>query len=46
MIKTKILIIEDEREVCDMLARILIRHGYEVTAAYDGMEGLDKVEKF
>ena len=46
MTKSKILIIEDEREVCNMLARILTRHGYEATAAYDGLEGLDKVKSF
>lgn len=36
----KILIIEDEQAVCDMLRRLLTRHGYEVFTSRDGREGI------
>lgn len=36
----KILIIDDEQAVCDMLRRHLTRHGYEVFTSRDGMEGI------
>ena len=43
----KILIIEDENELCDFIGLRLERNGFEVIAANDGVEGLNKarVEK-
>ena len=43
----KILIIEDENELCDFIGLRLERNGFVVIAANDGVEGLNKarVEK-
>jgi len=38
----KILIIEDENELCDLIGLRLERSGFEVIAANDGVEGLNK----
>lgn len=35
----RILIIEDDREMCDELAELLSLEGYAVNTAYDGIEG-------
>lgn len=32
----KILLVEDDREISDMLKNFLITENYEVTAAFDG----------
>ena len=37
----RILIVEDERALCDTLARSLKKKGYEVDACYDGDSALD-----
>ena len=42
MDKKKILIVEDDFQLSDMLKMRLAASGYEVTAAYDGEEGLKK----
>lgn len=39
-----ILVVEDDSDVRDMLVRHLAHHGFQVTVAVDGMEGLQKVE--
>lgn len=36
----KILIIEDNKEISDMLNQLLTSHGYEIKRAYSGTEGL------
>lgn len=41
MAKKKILIVEDERQLVEMVKMRLEASGYEVIAAYDGQEGLD-----
>jgi len=41
----RILIIEDEYEIRELLKRILIYRGYEVDEARTGKEGLEKVKK-
>jgi DNA-binding response OmpR family regulator len=46
MKKTKILVIEDDRAVSELLTHILEGQNYEVSAAYDGIEGLNKVKSF
>ena len=37
----RILIVEDERALCDTLAKSLKQKGYEVDACYDGDSALD-----
>jgi DNA-binding response OmpR family regulator len=41
----KILIIEDERSLVDLLVKKLSMEGYEMSFAYDGEEGLEKVDE-
>ena len=38
----KVLIIEDERSISDIIKFNLVKEGYAVETAYDGIEGLDK----
>lgn len=40
--RPKILLVEDERDLSLIIRDILRQHGYEVTAAFDGIEGLAK----
>jgi two-component system phosphate regulon response regulator PhoB len=44
MPKTKVLIIEDERSLADVLALNLQREGFEVFTAYDGGDGLRQAQ--
>jgi two-component system, OmpR family, phosphate regulon response regulator PhoB len=44
MPKTRILIIEDERQLTEVLSYNLQREGYEITVAHDGQEGLRKAQ--
>ena len=37
----RILIVEDERALCDTLSRSLKRKGYEIDACYDGDSALE-----
>lgn len=37
---TSLLLVEDDRELADLLTRLLTDEGYDVTAAYDGQRGL------
>ncbi len=41
----KILIIEDERIMVDLLMKKLSKEGYSVSAAFDGEEGLSKIRE-
>jgi DNA-binding response OmpR family regulator len=41
----KILIVDDEPHIVKMVELRLKAHGYNVVAAYDGQEGLDKVKQ-
>ena len=43
--KSKILIIDDDRVTLTMLEMILSRHGYQVLSAKDGAEGLELITK-
>ncbi len=43
--KHKILVVDDERDICRALEFLLSREGYEVDIAYDGKMALDKMEK-
>ena len=42
MDKKKILVVEDEKAIADILVFNLGREGYDTMAAYDGAEGLHK----
>ena len=42
MAKTRVLVIEDERGLTDVLSYNLQREGYEVLVSHDGQEGLRK----
>ena len=44
MTKQRILIIEDERPLTDVLSYNLQREGYEPIVAHDGQEGLRKAQ--
>jgi len=39
----KILVVDDEKDVLDLVRRILTRGGFEIITASDGKEGLAKV---
>ena len=41
----KILILEDEKELAKLYGKLLKNHGYEVTIAFDGLEGLEKLHQ-
>ena len=41
----KILLVEDEEIMIDLLQRKLTREGYEISVARDGIEGLEKMRK-
>ena len=41
---SKVLIIEDDRSLADVLAYNLRQAGYEVSMAYDGMDGLSQAQ--
>src|SRR6266436_5796535 len=44
MVQPRILIIEDERALTDVLTYNLQREGYEAVAVHDGQEGLRKAQ--
>jgi DNA-binding response OmpR family regulator len=41
--KARILIVDDEQDMVELLSFNLRRHGYEVVAAHDGLEALKRV---
>ena len=41
--KKKILVVDDERDLVDLLALRFQSEGYDVIQAFDGMDGLEKV---
>lgn len=45
MMRKKILFIEDETELVDLMRKRLETNNYQMVAAYDGEEGLKKVEQ-
>ena len=45
MKKTTILIVDDEKTVCETLSEVLREEGYETQIAFDGEEAIQKVEK-
>jgi two-component system response regulator AtoC len=43
--KTKILVVDDEVEVCNMLKSFLTKKGYEVIVAFSAIDGLEKLKE-
>ena len=41
----RILIVDDDRSSCEILAKILALRGYEVDVAYDGYRALDLIQQ-
>ncbi len=46
MSKNRVLIVDDEKDVCEMLDKYLKSKGYETDSACDGMTALEKVKAF
>ena len=42
----KVLVVDDEQAICDLIKLDLEFEGYQVETAYDGREALEKVESF
>jgi CheY-like chemotaxis protein len=45
MAKKQILVVDDERDIVEFLTQLLEDNGYEVTSAYDGLQGMEMVKK-
>ena len=43
--RKKILVVDDERDLCELIGMNLQRNGYEVISAHDGATGLDMARK-
>lgn len=41
----KVLIVDDEKPICDLISMALTAGGYHCTSVQDGMEALEKIEK-
>ena len=41
--KVRLLVVEDEKKLCDMIAKSLHQNGYEVDVCNDGEEALDMI---
>jgi DNA-binding response OmpR family regulator len=41
----KILILEDDKDIARICAKLLKSRGYDVTVAHDGLEGLEKLHQ-
>lgn len=39
---TRILVIDDDVQICNMLDRFLTKKGFDVDVAYDGVQGINK----
>jgi CheY-like chemotaxis protein len=46
MKKSKILIIDDEKEICSLLKEYFEEDGHTVSCSNDGFEGIEKVKSF
>lgn len=44
--KTKILIVDDEKAICDILSASLEDDGYQTSSAVDGVSGLEAIKSF
>ena len=45
MANEKILVVDDDANICELLRLYLTKEGYQVTVANDGEEGLEKVQR-
>jgi DNA-binding NtrC family response regulator len=45
MFQEKILVVDDEVEICNLFAKVLSEEGYKVFTAHNGKEALKKVKK-
>lgn len=45
MAKAKILVVDDEKMTVSIVTGVLKKHGYEVYAAYNGVQGLEKAKE-
>jgi CheY-like chemotaxis protein len=43
MAKKRILVVDDEKDIVEFLTQLLEDNGYEVTAAYDGVEAMQLI---
>ncbi len=41
----KILVVDDEKKICDILEHVLSREGYQVFSAYNGKEALKRLNE-
>ena len=41
-LKEKVLIIDDDKNICELVSLYLLKEGYEVFTAFDGVDGLEK----
>ena len=41
---THILIVEDDREICQLYSRVLTKNGYQVTGVDNGHSALDAID--
>lgn len=41
----KIIVVEDDKSLLDIMKRLLEKNGYDVYCAWDGQEGLELIEK-
>lgn len=46
MIKTKILIIDDDINICELIRLYMEKEGYEVMAVYNGIKGIEAFSQF
>ena len=42
---THILVVEDDREICQLYMRVLTKNGYQVTGVSNGQEALDAIDQ-
>ena len=45
MANEKILVVDDDTNICELLRLYLTKEGYQVTTANDGEEGLEKFDQ-
>lgn len=43
-LKEKVLIIDDDKNICELVSLYLLKEGYKVFTAFNGLEGLEKFE--
>jgi len=42
---THILVVEDDKEICQLYSRVLTKNGYQVTGVANGQEALDAIDR-